>query len=252
MFISFNGPPPHFWPISRSRPSNPPRARAFASAQPTRALSSFSPAHAYVSDRVSHVGPRGERMPATPAGWRPVAPASTRLAYFQAPAAPLLPAFPIFPLPRCISPSPRTELCSRRPRHRSSAGEIGRRWSTVAHNQRTSLRLALRHPVLAAGSPFEQGKATLSGFAAVGHGAAALDLAEERASPFLLYPLESPSRVRHLLADPVRAPSCPVVAGNGRRPAGSCRAAMAPRTPRVAWPSPLDPLLGQVGLGPEP
>ena len=98
---------------------------------------------------------------------------------------------------------------------------------------RTSLRLALRHPVLAAGSPFEQGKATLSGFTAVGLGAAALDLAVERASPFLLYPLESPSRVRHLLADPVRAPSCPVMAGNGRRPAGSCRAAMAPGTP--AW-----------------
>ena len=141
MLISFNGPPPHFWPISRSRPSAPHRARAFASAQlarhgpaHARALSSFSSARADMSDRVRHAAPRGERMPATSAGWRPVAPASTRLAHFQAPAAPLLPAFPIFPLPRCISPSPRIELCSRRPRHRSSAGEIGRRRSTVARN----------------------------------------------------------------------------------------------------------------------
>jgi len=118
---------------------------------------------------------------------------------------------------------------------------------------RTSLRLALRHPVLAAGSPLEQGKATLSGFAAVGHGAAVLDLTVERASPFLLYPLESPSRVRHLLADPVHAP-CPIMAGNGRRPAGSCRAAMAPGTP--AWrgrlPSALCWARSALGWSPEP
>ena len=45
------------------------------------------------------------------------------------------PSTPHFPLPCYISPSSRTELCSRRPRHRSSAGEIGHRWSTVAHNR---------------------------------------------------------------------------------------------------------------------
>ena len=40
-----------------------------------------------------------------------------------------------FPLPRCLSASPRTELCSRRHRHRSPTGKIGRRWSTIARNR---------------------------------------------------------------------------------------------------------------------
>ena len=44
--------------------------------------------------------------------------------------------------------------------------------------------------MLVAGSPFEQGIATLRVFAAVGHGAAALDLAVEGLPPSLLYPLE--------------------------------------------------------------
>jgi hypothetical protein len=77
---------------------------------------------------------------------------------------------------------------------------------------RTLLRLTLRRPVLASGAPFEQGRASLSGFAADGHGTSALDLAVERASPVLLSPLEPHSRVRHFLVDPVRAPSRPVVA----------------------------------------
>ena len=232
-FLSFHGPPPHFWPASRSRPNDPPRAVPLPRPSPPRALASFFPrarvrvrprqacraawrAHAVDADRVASCGPR-EHAP------RP----------FSSPIAPILPALLIFlshaaSLPRPAPSSARAALATAAPPAKLAAG--GPPSPTI---MRTSLRLALRHPVLAAGSPFEQGKATLSGFAAVGHGAAALDLAVERASPFLLYPLESPSRVRHLLADPVRAPSCPVVAGNGRRPAGSCRAAMAPGTP--AW-----------------
>ena len=135
MLISFNGPPPHFWPISRSRPSAPHRGRPSPRPNPRPRAVFSHPGRADASDRVRHAAPRGERMPATPAGWCPVAPVSTCLTHFQAPATPLLPAFPIFPLPRCISPSPRTELCSRRPRHRSPVGEIGRRWSTIARNR---------------------------------------------------------------------------------------------------------------------
>jgi len=136
-----------------------------------------------------------------------VAPGSMRLTRFQALAAPLLPAFLIFlshaaSLPRPAPSSARAALATAAPPAKLATG--GPPSPTIA---RTSLRLALRHPVLAVGSSLEQDKATMSGFAAVGHGAAALDLAVERASPFLLYPLESPSRVRHLLADPVRAPS---------------------------------------------
>jgi hypothetical protein len=112
---------------------------------------------------------------------------------------------------------------------------------------RTLLRLTLRHPVLASGSLFEQGRASLSGFTAVGHGAAALDLAVERASPFLLSPLESPSRVRHPLADPCtlcRAWSWPATAVSSlSRCRGALDAGVA-ASPR--------PPLGQVGLGPEP
>jgi len=183
-----------------------------------------------------------------------VAPVSTRLARFQAPVAPLLPAFPIFishaaSLPRPAPSSARAALATAAPPAKLAVG--GPPSPTIV---RTSLRLALRHPVLAVGSPFEQGKATLSGFAALGHGAAALDLAVERASSFLLYPLESPSRVHHLFVDPVRAPSCPVVASNGRRPAGSCHAAMAPGTP--AWrghlPSALCWARSALGQSPEP
>ena len=125
-----SGPSAEAGPALLTVPAPSPRPSSLATAQPTPARCLLLPSQARVdaSDRVRHAAPRGERMPATPAGWRPVAPASTRLTHFQAPAAPLFPAFPIFPLPRCISPSPR-------PRHRSSADEIGHRWSTIARNR---------------------------------------------------------------------------------------------------------------------
>ena len=93
------------------------------------------PARAYASDRVRHAAPRGERMPVTPAGWRPVAPASKRASPFSSHRSSASPNTSHFPLPRYVSASPRTELCSRRHRHRSPAGKIGRRWSTIARNR---------------------------------------------------------------------------------------------------------------------
>ena len=128
LFISFNGPPPHFWPISRSRPSDPyapapspqpsprPRAvfllpRARRRVRLRQACRAAWRAHASDAGRVASRGPR-EHAP------RP----------FSSPSSSASPSIPHFPLPRCISPSPR-------PRHRSSAGEIGRRWSTVTHNR---------------------------------------------------------------------------------------------------------------------
>jgi hypothetical protein len=101
--------------------------------------------------------------------------------------------------------------------------------------------------VLTASSPIEQGRATLGDFATVGHGAAALDLAMERASSLLLSPFESSCWVRLPLADPVHAPPCPVMAGNGRRPAAALPWRLGRR--RGHLPSAL--FLGQVSLGPE-
>jgi len=103
-----------------------------------------------------------------------VAPASTRLARFQAPAAPLLPALLIFlsraaSLPRPAPSSARAAIATAAPPAKLAAG--GPPLPAIEH---TSLRLAPRQPVLAAGSQFEQGTTTLRVFAAVGHGAAVL------------------------------------------------------------------------------
>ena len=129
-------------------------------------------------------------MPATLAGWRPVAPVSTRLARFQAPAAPLLPALLIFlsraaSLPRPAPSSARAVIATAAPPVKLVAG--GPPLPAIEH---TSLCLAPRHPVLLAGSQFEQGTSTLRVFTAIGHGAAALDLTVEGLPPSLLYPLE--------------------------------------------------------------
>ena len=128
-------------------------------------------------------------MPATLAGWRLVAPASTRLAHFQAPVAPLLPALLIF-LSRAASllrPAPssaRAALATAAPLAKLAAG--GLPLPAIEH---TSLCLAPQHLVLAVGTPFEQGIAALRVFAVVGHGAAALGLAVEGLPPSLLHPL---------------------------------------------------------------
>jgi len=109
---------------------------------------------------------------------------------FSSPAAPLLPAFLIFlsraaSLPRPAPSSARAALATAAPPAKLVAG--GPPLPAIEH---TSLRLAPRHPVLAAGTPFEQGTAASRILAAVGHGAAALDLAVEGLPPSLLYPLE--------------------------------------------------------------
>ena len=172
-------------PAQRSTPR-----RAFASAPPTSRAGFLLPSRAYASDRVRHAAPRGQRMSATPVGWRPVAPASKRASPFSSHRSSASPCASHFSLPRCLSASPRTELRSRRHRHRSPAGKIGTGGPPLPAIEHTSLRLAPRHPVLAAGTPFEQGTATLRIFATVSHGAAALGLAVEGLPPSLLHPLE--------------------------------------------------------------
>ena len=117
-------------PAQRSTPR-----RAFASAQPTSRAGFLLPPRAYASDRVRHAAPRGERTPATPAGWRPVAPASKRASPFSSHRSSASPYASHFSLPHCLSALPRTELCSRCHRHRSPTGKIGRRCSTIARNR---------------------------------------------------------------------------------------------------------------------
>jgi hypothetical protein len=149
-------------------------------------------------------------------------------------ASPYLPHFSSLVLHLSLAPHRALALPTPLPSPPVKLAASGPPSPTIA---RTLFCLTLRHPVLASGSPFEQGRASLSGFAVIGHGAAALDLAVGRASLVLLTPLESSSRVRHPLADPVRAPPCPVVADNGRRPAAAlqwrlerqCGLAVSPR-----------------------
>jgi hypothetical protein len=157
---------------------------------------------------------------------RPVDPTSARLAVFK----PQELCFPLCLLHSfshaAVSP-PRTERCSSHPRHRYLRRQkLAAGGPPPSSITRTSLRLNLRHIVLALISPSEIGRVALSGFAAVGHGAAALDLTVGRVSPLLFSPLELPCCVRLPLTDPMRTPSCPVMAGNGCRPAA--HAAMAP------------------------
>ena len=81
-------------PAQRSTPR-----RAFASAQHTSRTGFLLPPRAYVSDRVRHAAPRGERMLATPAGWRPVAPASKRASPFSSHRSSASPCASHFSLP---------------------------------------------------------------------------------------------------------------------------------------------------------
>jgi hypothetical protein len=93
-FSSPNGLPPPIRPAGQSRPDFfsprsrlspgptwPPRPR------PTPRASS-PPTRADAPDRVRLPASRGGRMPATPAGWRPVAPISTRTPRFKPAATP--------------------------------------------------------------------------------------------------------------------------------------------------------------------
>ena len=121
-------------------PASPPAARlALLPRRPTSPRPS-PPARCLLlpraaPDRVRHAAPRGERMPATPAGWCPMAPASKRASPFSSHRSSASPCAPHFSLLCCLSASPRTELRSRRHRHRSPAGKICRRCSTIALNR---------------------------------------------------------------------------------------------------------------------
>ena len=117
-------------PAQRSTPR-----RDFASAQPTsRAIFLLPPARVRVRPRQAcraawraHAGDAGRvafRGPRKQA----------RLAVFKPPQLRFSLCFS-FPLPRCLSASPRTELRLRRHSHRSPAGKIGRRCSTIARNR---------------------------------------------------------------------------------------------------------------------
>ena len=186
-----------------------------------------------MSDRVRHAAPRGERMPATPAGWRPVAPASKRASSFSSHRSSASPSTSHFlsraaSLPRPAPSSARTVIATAAPPAKLAAD--GPPLPAIEH---TSLRLAPRHLVLAAVTPFEPRYSGLRVFTTVGHGAAVIGLAVEMLPPFLLHPIVLHARVHHLLANPARTPACLNMAGNGRWPADSARAAVASRT--SAW-----------------
>ena len=189
VFISFNRPPPHFWPISRSQPSDPHAPAPSPWPSPPRALSSFSlraRTRPTASGTPCHVASACRRRRPGGVPWNPQASAPR---CFQATAAPLLPALLIFlsraaSLPRPAPSSARAAIATAAPPAKLAAG--GPPLPAIEH---TSLRFSPRHLVLTAGTPFEQGIAALRVFTAVGHGAAALGLAVEGLPPSLLHPL---------------------------------------------------------------
>ena len=135
LFLSFNGPPPHFWPTSRSRPMLHPALHLRLGPAQLARLACLSAAPRLFSraapDRVRTHSSRGRHAPATHAARqpRPASP-SMRSPSSAAPAA----------LPTSLSRAasllrPHRALLSRRLRHRSPAGKICRRCSTTARNQ---------------------------------------------------------------------------------------------------------------------
>ena len=160
-FLSFHGPPPHFWPASRSRPNDPPRAAPLPRPSPPCALASFFPrarTRPTASGTPRRVASACRRRRPSGVPWPPQASAPR---HFQATAAPLLPALLIFlsraaSLSRPAPSSAHAAIATVAPPAKLAAGA-----PPLPSIEHTSLCLAPRHLVLTAGTPFEQGIAVL-------------------------------------------------------------------------------------------